>query len=106
MLNPGANVKMGNQENLCAFFNLQAKETIDAEVCTQWQVDAATAGCKCGISGEPTNAGGSMSISMWSIASALAVTVATILGCVESFTGENCKINNSSNKYRKELIDQ
>ena len=78
LLNAGANVKIGNEENLCGIFDLQAKETIDAEACNQWQVDEDVAGCKCGISGEPTNAGGSMSISMWSGASALAVAVATM----------------------------
>ena len=78
LLNAGATVKIGNQQDMCGIFNLQAKETIDPEVCNQWKVDAATAGCKCGFSGEPTNAGGSMSISMLSIASALAVAVATM----------------------------
>lgn len=78
LLNAGENVKIGNEENLCGIFNLRAQGTIDAEVCTQWQVDAAAAGCRCGISGEPTNAGGNIAISTWSIASALAVALATI----------------------------
>ena len=44
LLNAGENVKIGNEENLCGIFNLRAQGTIDAEVCTQWQVDAAAAG--------------------------------------------------------------
>ena len=48
MLNASTDVKIGDQFATCGFFNEKAKETIDAEVCTQWQDDAAAAGCKCG----------------------------------------------------------
>ena len=49
MLNAATDVKIGDQFATCGFFNERAKQTIDAEACTQWQDDAAAAGCKCGI---------------------------------------------------------
>ena len=55
MLNAATTVKIGGQLATCGFFDLQAKETTDAEECAQWQEDAAAAGCKCG---EPIECGG------------------------------------------------
>ena len=48
MLNAATDVKIGGHRATCGFFDIEAKETIDAEECTQWQEDAAAAGCKCG----------------------------------------------------------